>query len=486
MPKIRDLFIRKSSTADLAENTTVLFSSGEHPVTNYAEKADRSESVNYTGIGRTVYASGLPPTNYDNPITAVTSYPVVYAAVTAISEAISGLGVKVYQVQGGQKVEAVDHPFYQLFAAPNPWQGSFEFMEELQQYLDVCGNAFIAKEMIAGSLEMYLLNPKYVAIIPDPKVKIAAYRFYINGQAVEYKPEEIIHIKYGNVADPYFGLPPLSTATDSITFEKNRLKFINQFFVNGAIPAGVLETEQVLGETLLRKLRGEWSAVHLGVTNSHKVGILQGGIKYKPLTSPIKDLDFTGLKKLSKDDILSIYKIPESILGSQDGTGSTEGKSAITAFWRQCIIPRLKRVESGLNRGLKVELFGMGQYVFEFNLKDVVALQDDKTELSNYLNSMVSSSIMTPNEARAVIGLPKMDDQYSDKLLVSNSFFGNQLMPVEAAAQQGAGSTQAKPTAQPAPIGKPTPPPATPGGKPSSPAPPKAPAGKPPKAPPAK
>lgn len=451
MGKFLDIFKLKRSAP---EPTIYGFSSGPKAPVDYVSKEDRSEQVTYAGIGQSTYGSGFPPSLYDNAITAVRSYPVVYAVITAISEAIAGLNVKVFQVQGGQEVEVTDHIFYQIFSNPNPYQGSFEFLEQLQQELDVTGNAFISLEKIGGGVEMYILNSKYVAIIPDPKIKVKAYRYYVNGQSVDYKPEEVIHIKYNDVDDPYFGMPPLSTATDIITFEKNRLKFINQFFKNGAIPSGVLETEQVLGETLLKKLRNEWTSIHGGVSNAHKVGIMQGGVTYRPISSPIKELDFPGLKKLSKDDILSIYKVPESILGSQEGTGAKEGKDAITAFWRQCIIPRLKRIESGMNRGLKMNIFGGGTFIFRFNLKDVAALQDDKTEMADYLQKMVASSIMTPNEARSVIGLPRVEgDEYADNLLVSNSFFGNQLMPVEEAANQGAGSNEEKPAAKPAKAG---------------------------------
>lgn len=454
MGKIRDIFFKQQT--ELNQAVQVLYDIGEQSAIDYSAKENRADKVTYAGIGQTKYSSGMPPTIYDNPIAAVRAYPVVYGAITAISDAISGLGIKVYRVEGGQSTEEPNHPFYMMFANPNPQQGSFEFLEELVQSLEACGNCFISKEKIGGGFEYYLLNPKYVALIPDGKIKVKEYRYYINGQVTKYKPEEIIHIKYIDLDDPYYGMPPLNTASDILTFEKNRLKFANQFFVNGAIPVGVLETDNVLGETVLKKLRSEWSAIHQGVNNSHKIALLQGGVTYKPISSPIKDLDFTGLKKLSKEDILTIFKMPESILGSQEGTAGKEGKDAITAFWRQCIIPRIKRIESALNRGLKIEVFGNGQFRFEFNLKDVAALQDDKTEMSDYLQKMVSSSIMTPNEARSVIGLPpRTGEEYADQLLVSNSFFGNQLMPVDAAAAGvgGAGTNQEKPAAKPAKAG---------------------------------
>jgi HK97 family phage portal protein len=415
-----------------------LFASGDRPVTDYTAKESRADKVDYLGIGRSKYASGQPPQIYDSAIAALKAFPLIYGCITAVSDAVAPLTVRVYDVKGGSREEVPDHPFYQLFSRPNPFQGSFEFLEEVQQ-----------------SLELYVLNPKYIAIIPDAKKKVKEYRYVINGNTVKYKPEEIIHVKYHDVEDPYVGLPPLSVASSVLSFEANRLAFASQFFENGAIPAGVLETEQTLGETLLKKLRREWSAIHRGVANSHKVAILQGGLVYKPVASPLKDLDFSGLKKLGRDDILTLFKIPESILGSQEGTGSDEGKSALTAFWRSCIVPRLRRLESGLNRGLAVEMFGEGTTVFEFDLTEVVALQEDKTAQASYVVKLVESSIMTPNEGRAVFGLPPSAEPYADALLVSNSFFGNQMMPASeasaAASAGGAGSTEEKPATKPKP-----------------------------------
>jgi HK97 family phage portal protein len=439
------LFREERSQPDIV----ALYESGERGLVDYSAKENRADKITHQGIGSSKYGSGNPPTIYDKPIASVRAYPVVYSAITALSDSVAPLSIKAYAIKGGSRTELTDHPFYQVFARPNPQQGSFEFLEELEQSLDVCGNAFVAKEKAGGTYELYILNPKYVGIVPDPKIKVKEYRYYINGAFVTYKPEEIIHLKYHDVDDPYFGLPPLSTAAEILTFESNRLAFSNQFFLNGAIPAGVLETDGQVSDQVNRKLRGEWTNIHAGVKNSHKVAILTGGLKYRPITSPISELNFPALKQLSREDILSIFKMPESILGSQSGTGTSEGKAALTTFWRLSIIPRLKRIESGLNRGLAKELFGEGATSFEFNLTAVVALQEDKESQARYIKELIGASVMTCNEARQVVGLPPSKDPNADKLMVSNSFFGNALIPIDAAAAGGAGSTAEKPAAKP-------------------------------------
>jgi hypothetical protein len=109
---------------------------------------------------------------------------------------------------------------------------------------------------------------------------------------------------------------------------------------------------------------------------------------------------------------------------------------------------------------LSIQLFGQGTYAFEFSLKEVEALQEDKVAQATYINQMVASSVLTSNEGRAILGYPRIETPYADQLLVSNSFFGNQLMPadaaVAAASAGGAGSTATKPSVQPAAKPKPT------------------------------
>ena len=441
----------------------------DHGVVDYSKKEDRSEQVTYEALGKNLYSTGLPPSAfYTNPLNAFVSFPIVYSALTAISDAGAGMDIKVYEVKEGTETEVPNHPYYSLFKSPNPFEGSFEFLERILLNLDIYGNCFISKEKVAGGFELYILNPLYVGIIPDPKLKIKQYNYYINGQSVAYKPEEIIHLKTPNPSDNYFGLPPLACATNILTFEKNRLSFANAYFLNGAIPVGVIESDQNLSDQTLKLIRGSWENLHKGVTNSHKVAILQGGLKYKPITAALKDLDFSGLKKMSRDDVLGIYKIPSSILGDQSGTGASEGKSAITSFWRACVLPRLKRVESGLNRGLKVEIFGNGNYIFKFDLTNITALQDSKTDTAQYLTTMVSGSVFTINEARMDAGKPALADPLCDQVLISNSAFGNALMPVSEVGNQGGGTTTPKPGALPSntPTVKPTP--AKPAAKPAA------------------
>lgn len=458
MSKLTDFFFR---TKETAQPDLCLFSEKAETVDYF--KDDRSNPITYAGIGKTKYGSGIPPATYDSAISAVKSYPVVYGAISARSEAIGGLGIKIFDVKGDQEAEVKDHDIYQVYRSPNPYQGSFEFLEQIVQFLDVTGNAFIAIEPptpgTKQKFELYVLPTKYVAIVPDSKIKVKEYIFYINGTTTKYKPEEVIHIKYSDVDDPYYGTSPLTPATEVLTFEGYRIQFASQYFKNGAIPAGVLETDATLSDPMLKKLRGDWNSIHGGIANAHKIAILMGGLKYKAMTSPIKDLDLTNLKRLSRDDILMLFKMPAAILGDLSDTSGEEGRLALKAFWNTSLIPLVRRIESSLNRGLRDLYLKGGKQILRFNLKAIEALSDDKDVQARYLSSLLASSVITPNEARILIGMAPLSDPNSDVTYLSNSQFGNLLIPASTAAAAGSPTAlnQEKPTTKPAKVTKPTP-----------------------------
>lgn len=442
-----DKFFRDKGLAEIEPKMDVVYVERSNDLVDLSVKENRADSVNYQGIGRTKYASGLPPAIYDVPLNAFNSYPVVRGVVTAIADAISTLTIKVYKVRGGRHDDDTKHVFHDVFRQPNPTQGSQEFLEEIILSLDLFGNCFIAIEK-GSPVELYVLPAKNMAIIPDAKTKVKEYRYYINGVQTTYSPEEIVHLKYTDPDDPYYGASLLTAATQVLNLERNRLAFASAFFSNGSAPLGVLQTEQTVSETMLQKLRGEWTRLHQGVGNSSRVAILQGGLKYSAISPAIKDMDFKGLKELSNSDILSLYKTPAIILGDLAESSGEEGKAALTAWWRQTLLPRVKKIESALNRGLRDTVFGGGKTYFKFDLTTVEALSDSKVETAKYLSTLVSSSIMTPNECRGEIGKPPLEDGYSDQTYISNSQFGEQLIPTNSLTNVNANNDE-KPTVKP-------------------------------------
>ena len=75
-------------------------------------------------------------------------------------------------------------------------------------------------------------------------------------------------------------------------------------------------------------------------------------------------------------------------------------------LWRNTIIPELRFLADGLNRGLIGGYETAGENLeIRFDLSDIEAVQESQSEKAERLGALVESGIMTVEEARAELGL---------------------------------------------------------------------------------
>ena len=83
--------------------------------------------------------------------------------------------------------------------------------------------------------------------------------------------------------------------------------------------SGVLETDKDISQENSDKITKKWEQKYRGVDNAHKVGVLSGGLKYKPINPSQKEMDFVESRKFNRDEILGFFKVPKSIIGLGEG-----------------------------------------------------------------------------------------------------------------------------------------------------------------------
>ena len=75
-------------------------------------------------------------------------------------------------------------------------------------------------------------------------------------------------------------------------------------------------------------------------------------------------------------------------------------------LWRNTVIPELRLLEDGFNRGLLGGYETGGESLeIRFDLSDIEAVQESQSEKAERLGGLVESGIMTVEEARAELGL---------------------------------------------------------------------------------
>lgn len=133
--------------------------------------------------------------------------------------------------------------------------------------------------------------------------------------------EDICHYK-GATRDGLKGVAVLRRASEVIASARAQQQYELGFYANGGQPSGVLQTDSDLaglvddpknpGTLIGRKdlLRREWERIHAGPSNSHRLAILDLGLKYNPIAATNADAQFIESKEISIRDIARYFGIP--------------------------------------------------------------------------------------------------------------------------------------------------------------------------------
>jgi HK97 family phage portal protein len=332
----------------------------------------------------------------------------VYACIRIIQSKAAGVPLRVYKRTGDDFAEIKDHPIQQLIESANPFMNGYDLLESTHGFIDLVGNAYWLLDVFVNGqpTEIYPLNPKCVKIKMDKSRGVVGYEYSLVPGIIQqtFLPEEIIHFKTWNPLDDFYGLAPLSAARDSSDMMMYSDQYNKNFFKNGAEPGGFLTSDQSIDEDSKKRIATVWKKIHQGVRKAHSVAILDGGLKFQSSASKNNEMQFVELKKMTREDVLSVYQIPPIMLGIEATYANAKEQRQI--FWKDCIIPRLRKVESVLNERLVKPLDKT--IVLRFDLSGIDELAEDADSRSRADSLNVAAGIVTINEVRKLKNLPEV------------------------------------------------------------------------------
>jgi hypothetical protein len=138
------------------------------------------------------------------------------------------------------------------------------------------------------------------------------------------------------------------------------------------------------------------------------------------------------MRQISKEEILSAFGVPESIIGNASGRTFSNAVEETRVFWLETMPQHLEMLARGLDP-LHPDLY------FDFDIKDVPVLQISKQEKERFLMQEFASGLITANEYRTGTGRKLVDSELADAMLASPNLapIGNTEKKMEAPPQPG-------------------------------------------------
>lgn len=402
---------------------------------------DKAADAGYSFLfGRTT--SGKPV----NERTAMQT-TAVYACVRILAEAVASLPLHVYEYQddGGKKL-VHDHPlYYLLHDEPNPEMTSFVFRETLMSHLLIWGNAYaqIIRDGAGRVIGLYPLLPDKMEVQRDDRGNI--YYVYSrnsdeNPMFKEYgniklKAEDVLHIP-GLGFDGLIGYSTIAMAKNAVGMTLACEEYGASFFANGANPGGVLEHPGVLKDP--SKVRESWNSVYRGVSNAHKIAVLEEGMKYQQIGIPPEEAQFLETRKFQINEIARLYRIPPHMVGDLDKSSFSNIEQQSLEFVKYTLDPWVIRWEQSLQRSLLLP-GEKGKYFIKLNV-DGLLRGDYQSRMNGYAVGR-QNGWFSANDIREMENMNPIPDEEGGNLYLVN---GAMTKLADAGAFAGADNGQQK------------------------------------------
>ena len=381
---------------------------------------DKAADAGYSFLfGRTT--SGKPV----NERTAMQT-TAVYACVRILAEAVASLPLHVYEYQddGGKKL-VHDHPlYYLLHDEPNPEMTSFVFRETLMSHLLIWGNAYaqIIRDGAGRVLGLYPLLPDKMEVQRDDKGNIyyvysrnsdenPTFKEYGN---IKLKAEDVLHIP-GLGFDGLIGYSPIAMAKNAVGMTLACEEYGASFFANGANPGGVLEHPGVLKDP--SKVRESWNSVYRGVSNAHKIAVLEEGMKYQQIGIPPEEAQFLETRKFQINEIARLYRIPPHMVGDLDKSSFSNIEQQSLEFVKYTLDPWVIRWEQSLQRSLLLP-GEKGKYFIKLNV-DGLLRGDYQSRMNGYAVGR-QNGWFSANDIREMENMNPISDEEGGNLYLIN------------------------------------------------------------------
>ena len=352
-----------------------------------------------------------------NLIEADKNWVSVCVDKNAISTASVELRLMRYNKKNGEEIEIYDHPALDLLQKPNP-----QFTETTLRYittahLELTGNAYWLKDKPQNPTKLFPLNPKDMTVKYNEDMSaIVSYKYRMGAKIHDYQPDMIFHLKYPNPRNPIVGRGKLEPVAEWVDVDNYATDYNRRFFINGATPGGMIESDATSKETL-ELIRLGIEGMHKGAKNAHKIGVLPKGAKWAESKMTPKDMEFSNADARFRDKILAAFGVPKSVLGIVEDVNRANADSSNYVFMAFTIKPKIDNFVNFLNEF----------YLASFNSSDTLYFKpvkfvpdNQEIDIKEDQAALGNAPYMTVNEVRERRGLPPIsggDSVYGNAFL---------------------------------------------------------------------
>lgn len=321
----------------------------------------------------------------------------VYAAVKLLSDSISSLPIHLLKETKDKKEKDYTNPLYKLVSKePNKLMTSYTWRQIFMPHVLLWGNAYAVIDWDKKTMRPKQLMPVHPSKVGVEVVKgIAIYTIQLTDKKIVVDQSNMIHFR--GLGDEIIGKSVIDYAKDNLGLGKAAEEFGSKFFSNGAAIGGVYEHPSQLSDKAYNNLQKSLERRAGGLSNSHKILILEEGMKFTTTSIPPNAAQFLETRKFSINDIARWFGVPPHMIADLERATFSNIEQQNLNFSQFSILPYVILIEQELNRKLLREDEKDTMY-FKLNMDGL--LRGDMASRYTAYQVGIQNGVISPNEVR--------------------------------------------------------------------------------------
>ena len=257
-------------------------------------------------------------------------------------------------------------------------------------------------------LELYPLIPDKMKVDRDDKGQICYEYFVSDSDAgtekqgiVKLNGSDVLHIP-GLGFDGLVGYSSIAMAKNVIGMTIATEEYGAKLFANGAAPSGILEPTGTVKDP--EAMRESWFKGFSG-GNSHKIAILEEGMKYTSISISPNEAQFLETRKFQINEIARIFRVRPHMVGDLEKSSFSNIEQQSLAFLKYTLNPWVARWEQSIVRRLFTDEEKKKYYV-KFNV-DGLLRGDYRSRMNGYVTAR-QNGWMSANDIRELENLDRI------------------------------------------------------------------------------
>ena len=324
-----------------------------------------------------------------------------------------------------------------LLYNPNNFQSDYEFWYQTSMWLDLAGETYTLwwrenqTDMMSTPIEMYNLDATLITTrlsetrYPLYVLSTPSYGFSKDEPLQYYQVMHLMEQSWQGAGGFNKGI----LAAELVGLDQDIDLYANFVMQNGAKPSGIFTTEQTIPDGKFHEVANRLKETFSALTGSRetdpsKAGqalLLDQGARFEPIDMlTLQDADARELKLQTMKRICGLFGVPPAMVGIADQKYNNT-QTMLDEFYKSTMSPMIRNIESKLKSHL---LRGYPSLSIQFDTKEF--LKGAPLDQMNLATAGVSNGIMTPNEAREYLGMPKIDgaDELKDNTKAAEPIAG--------------------------------------------------------------